>query len=164
MPQLAGEDILASDILPVQVRMKAVAETVNNSSALQNDDDFLFVLPIGIYSLDLWMHVTSTSNTPDIKLAWTTTGTMSVFRSCIGPSAATTDVSATTMRCSTHAVGTSVVYGVDNAISALIKEELVINVTVAGNLQLQWAQSVATAVNTTASTASRSRLMTCETF
>lgn len=72
------------------------------------------------------------------------------------------------MRCSAHNIGTSVSYGITGAtgtVTAIIKEELTVNCTVAGNLQLQWAQNTATGgITTSVSTASRVRILTLETF
>src|SRR5262245_10037005 len=56
---------------PIYRKMKAADETVNNSSVLQNDDDFLFsVLANEKYAVQLVLNVNSGA-TPDWKANWT---------------------------------------------------------------------------------------------
>lgn len=156
MPQLAGEDILASDIKIPRFIQKAATESVTSSTVLQNDDDFVIPLTPGVYEIRLWLHVTGHATAGDIRTAWATTGTItSNGRSVIGPSAATTDVTDGNARFSGHAITTAVICGCDAATSGVVKEELVVTCSVAGNLTLQWAQGTSSATSTNVSSASR---------
>ncbi len=155
---LSGDPALASDIVIPYWRNKTIAETVTNSAVLQNDDDFGFTLPVGTWSVTLWLHAFLTAGVAaDIKTAWTNTGTMTVIaRSCLGPAVGSASVDDGNVRSTGHNLGTSVPYGLDAATTGVIREELLITVTVAGTLQLQWAQNTATVgVGTTCSVGSR---------
>jgi hypothetical protein len=166
MPQLAGEDILASDIKISRTRSKAVSESVTSSTVLQNDDDFVIALEAGkTYEVRLWLHVSGAAATGDIRTAWATTGTItSLGRSVIGPAEATAAVLGGDVRMSGHGLTTAVVCGCDNATSGVVKEELIVTCTAAGNLTLQWAQGTSNATATTCSTASRIIVTELETF
>jgi hypothetical protein len=165
MAQLAGETILASDIKVIKTRQKAVSESVTSSTTMQNDNDFVIALEAGkTYDITLWLHVTG-NTTNDIKVSWVTTGTItSNSRSVFGPSAGTTDVGNGNYFGSAWPLTTVLTYGLDAVNTAVIKEELSVTCTVAGNLTLQWAQSSSNATATTCSTSSRIRVMEMETF
>jgi hypothetical protein len=165
MTKLAGQDILASDIKVVKTRQKAVDESVTSSTTMQNDNDFVIALEAGkTYDITLWIHAIG-NTTNDIKVAWTTTGTItSNSRSVFGPSAGTTDVGNGNYFGSSWPLTTVITFGLDAANIAVIKEELSVTCTVAGNLTLQWAQSSSSGTATTVGTTSRIRVMEMETF
>lgn len=165
MAQLAGETILASDIKVIKTRNKASSESVTSSTTMQNDNDFVIALEAGkIYDITLWLHVTG-NTTNDIKVAWATTGTItSNGRSVSGPSAGTADVGNGNYFSTGWALADILTFGLDAVQVAVIKEELKVTCTVAGNLTLQWAQSSSNATPTTCSTSSRIRVMEMETF
>ena len=149
--QKAGEDILASDIIDPTVVYKAASEVVNNSSALQNDDELFVALAIGLWRIEAIISHTSANTTPDIKTNWTFSGTVgNNTKNCVGGNLAT----ATTMEMTNLAYNTFNNYG-SQTTSQFIREEIFLEVTAAGTLQLQWAQNTATAVNTTVQSASR---------
>lgn len=154
---LAGDPILATDIKVPRFKNKSASESVTSSTVLQNDDDFVIALEAGkTYEVRLWLHVSGHTSAGDIKTAWATTGTItSNGRSCIGPAEATTDVRDGNARFTGHGLTTPVTYGCDATTTGVVKEELIVTCTVAGNLTLQWAQGTSSATATTCSTASR---------
>lgn len=125
---------------------KAADETVNNSAALQNDNDLvLSVVADTKYLLESQI-IYDSGTTPDIKFAW------------VGPAAATLDW--TTNALGTGAtgvngaltVGNSVIgdagvlaaggVGAGTAVTAMARGILQVGAT-AGTLQLRWAQNTA---------------------
>ncbi len=158
MPQLAGEDILASDIneaIPTYI-VKAGSETVNNSATLQNDNDLVVALPVGVFRIEAVIHYTSSGTTADFSAAWTTTGTMtSLGRSILGPGQGMTVLTDMNVRFQGLAIGTGSDVGGNGTSSNVYMEDMLLEVTVAGTLQFQWAQRVATAVDTILTSASR---------
>jgi hypothetical protein len=144
--QLAGEDILATDITEVTVKYinKPGNESVTSSTTLQNDDDFVVTLQPGTYNIRLilhWMGASVAAAAGDIQTAWTNTGTMTLL-SRTGLGGGTNFVSATEMpvRLQGAALATALTWQGNATNSNTLIEELLITVTVAGNLQLQWAQ------------------------
>lgn len=163
---LSGDDILASDIKIPLFKNKAVAQNVTNSAVLVNDADFQIPLGVGTYEITLFVVAFLSGGTAaGVQLAWANTGTMtSLGRSCLGPAmSATASVTDTNMRSSVHGLSTAISYGLGSSNSGAIREDLMISVTVAGTLTLQWAQAVATAaITTTLSTTSRIRIAEIE--
>lgn len=154
---LAGAKVRASDISRVQSKSKAATESVTSSTTLQDDDDLFFDMEVGkSYRVELHMAVSGATG-GDIKLAWTVGGTVTkTSRSCTGPQLGTTDVLATSMKSSRHGIASSIPYGTDGTNESHIYEAVTIeDVTVAGTLQLQWAQNASSGTATTANTTSR---------
>ena len=165
MPQLAGETILASDIKISRTKNKAIAESVTSSTTLQNDNDFVIPMEAGkTYEVVLLLHCTGAA-AGDIKTGWATTGTItSNGRSIFGPAGTTTTVLDSNMDFSGWNLTDGVTYGLDGSNTAVIKEELSVTCTVAGNLTLQWAQGTSSGTATTCTTASRIIVTEMETF
>jgi hypothetical protein len=139
----------------MQFVKKAGTETITSSAVLQNDDHFVWVLPVGTYRVEAFLHASGAA-AGDVQTAWTFSGTVvNTGRSCFGPQLGTADVSATTMRSSGHGVGTAINYGLDAALATVIHEDLYLEVTVAGTLRLQWAQNASNGTGTAFSAASR---------
>jgi hypothetical protein len=141
MSQLAGEDILASDIKIPKYVIKAGAEDVVADTTYQADNDFVFTLPVGNYHIELFAHATCTS-TGDIKLRWTNTGTMTGLRSRMGPGPATASVTAADCHIQGLSLATDSQAGLTGS-TYVIHEDLLVQVTVAGVLTLEWAQFAA---------------------
>lgn len=153
---LAGADILASDVFITRYIRKQATEAVTSSVTLQDDDELMVALAIGNWHVRLIASANSGSSTPNIKIAWTFSGTATTQRHVLGPGLATTDNTANTtaagsgiMRQTAHGLTTAIPYGLTT--SASIREDILLEVTVAGTLQLQWAQNTsnATATNVT---------------
>lgn len=136
--------------------LKPDDEILNNNSTLQNDDDiWAYLLPNQTYKIEFFGKVINSgaSSTPDIKIAWTLTDCEAVSsRHCIGPGSSTTDVRNTVAHLSVYGMTDTVVYGVSNAPGVYysnIQETFLIKASESGaKIQMQWAQNVATAVNT----------------
>jgi len=157
---LAGEPIRASHITNATTRriQKTAPETVTSSTTVQNDNHFVLALPVGLWRIELFLHVFGHATSGDIRTRWTNTGTMTARgRSVIGPAAATTDVRDGNTNASAPATQFSdeVVCGCDATTRGVVKEDIEVEVTVAGTLTFQWAQGTSSATGTTVDTDSR---------
>jgi uncharacterized membrane protein len=152
---LAGQIIRASDVISPIVVIKSATEVVNNSTAYQNDDELFYAMTAGyIYNVAAIISVTGPT-AADIKTAWSFSGTLNdSTRNVIGPDSGSTSSSSTSVALQPHAITTTHVYGT-NAGASWIREELYLDVLTAGTLQLTWAQSTATASDTSVLAASR---------
>lgn len=153
--QKAGEFIDADDINKgfTYVIQKAASESVTSSTTLQDDDDLMATLPVGSYEVRVVL--TATGGTAgDIKTSWTNTGTMTAVRSCLGPNLSTSTTDDGGILCKAVTLGSVVSYGLTSG-NHLILEQLYIEVTVEGTLQLQWAQNASSGTSTTLSGSSR---------
>ena len=142
MVQLAGEDILASDIQVPGVRLGSGTQSVTSSTALVDATDFAITLTPGRWRLEAFIHATGVgTGAGDIKINWTNTGTMTgLSRSTNGPGFTVSSVTDATMRIQSLAVfGSAAQYGL-NASTWVIHEDLLIDVSVTGVVQLQFAQ------------------------
>jgi hypothetical protein len=175
MPQLAGEDILASDIQYPRVLSKAASESVTSSVTLQADDDFSFTLTPGLYRIEAFLHASNavTTDNGDIRIAWAiVSGTMTgLGRSCTGAGPASTNNTGDTvvagsgiMRYSGHGLATAVIYGITDDAAGVIIEDQLLQVTVTGVFQMQWAQGTSSATPTSISVASRVYITQLEQF
>jgi len=124
-----------------KVVLKTADETVNNSSTLQNDDHL--ILPLG--ANEVWIFqfflFSNSSTTADIKIAFTAP-TGAVFQYLISSADIGVDSSTTTATFARMSTGAINIYG-ESLDKLDILRGLVINGANAGNLQLQWAQSLA---------------------
>lgn len=125
-------------LLPLAA-IKSVTETVNNSAALQNDDE-LFVSVLANATYEVWCQVFYVSGTtPDIKFGWT------------GPAAATftwASIDAFNGSWVDQSISGSVAIGTSGSNESAIFAGLLKVGANAGTLQLQWAQNGANASNT----------------
>ena len=149
----SGEVITAAKLNrnnPITVR-KGSDESVTSSTAFQNDDALILPLVAG-RSYRIELNLAETANTAgDIKLDWTTSGTITLLgqRFCQGPAIGITSPTDTTMRSSrATALNTSVTYG-GAATASYIRETFEVSCTVSGNLTLRWAQDTSNAGATT---------------
>lgn len=144
-----------------QIKIKNSDENVNNSTAYQSDDDLFISLETGvIYAVELFLRQISGSDVPKIKLKWDFTGTfLSAFRWSLGVDYNDADP--------THAQVTMVeiettadhICGSDSLYYGYIRENMLLQASVAGVLTLNWAQYVATAVNTTVASGSHIKIV-----
>lgn len=152
----AGQRIRAGDIPLLLVKQKAGTESVTSSTTMQNDDDLFLDLEPGLYWV--WLIATATgisASAQDIKTTWTTTGTITIIgRGVLGPQEGTTDNSNTAMRHQALSGSSSPSFGMTTTATA-INEWLLVECTVAGRLQLQWAQQTSNGTATTLSASSR---------
>jgi hypothetical protein len=153
MPQLAGETILASDVVVPKVIVKAATQSVTSSTTLVNDSDFAVTLTPGKWRVELRAHTAGVSTgAGDIKMQWAFSGTNNnSTRIVLGPSAGMTDPTAATMQSTARSLSTSVVYGNIDSPVAGVWEDLYLDVAATGVLQLQWAQNASSSTATTMS-------------
>jgi len=133
---------------------KTADEIVNNSATLQNDDHL--VMAVGANEIWHFTFVLFTTaganNTPDIKLLLTVPAGATGFWGIHGLTTAATGVDGNGIMAGAASLDglTTLSAGVvASANSMIIIEGTIVNGGNAGNLQLQWAQNVATAVDTT---------------
>lgn len=155
---VAGDPIAAADITRPLYLKKAASEA-RTSASFVNDADFVnLAIPVGVWEVRMYCTVTSTTlGTGNFKTTWNFSGTATIGRLCIGPGGnnVAANESATTVNATGIAVGSTAAYGVSSAGQAAgVHEELYLDVTVAGNLTMQWGL-VAAAGTTTLSSSSR---------
>ncbi len=152
---VAGNPILAADITRPWYIRKAASETRTSTAVASNDADFVNIaLPVGVFEVHTYLTATGPA-AGDVRVQWTFSGTATVGRSCwgAGPSM-TTAADAETMVSQAITFTSAVRYGVGTNATA-IQEHMFIEVTVAGNLTMQWSQFVSDASVTTLSSTSR---------
>lgn len=157
---LAGDPILASDLVTPTYIVKSGAESVTSSTTQQDDNDLFVDLTVGTWRVQAFLHWvgdnTGVSGTGDIDVAWTTTGTItSLGRSVIAGGRAMTSVTDATVCLQGLVLTTAAWYGGNASSTNLIVEDLLLDVSVAGRLQLTWAQHGSSGTATTLSAASR---------
>jgi hypothetical protein len=130
---------------------KAANETVNNSSTLQNDNDFNVDLDANsIYEVVLNLAVTGNTGA-DFKCDWDVGGGASQLttRCCLGPSINVVAVNDSgNVRESRHDLTTDVTYGTNVSTACHIQERFLVQTTTSGTLQFRWAQNSADASDT----------------
>ena len=131
--------------------IKSANETVNNSTTLQNDNDFSFAIAANEkWMVEMFLAITSASATTDYKFNFTLPASCTIRfgtgsnSSIAGTWGAAAD-SATTAGLSTSA---NVAAGSFNGTWGLLVIATVINAGTAGTVQYQWAQNTAAAEDT----------------
>jgi hypothetical protein len=152
-PVLAGQRARAGDFPYKYVKFKAGAEGVTNSNVLQNDNDLFADIGVGVWEFNVFLAGIATTNVPDIRYAWSTTGTITqMSRGVHGPAVSATAVNGSTdpRMQAALVLATAAASGTPEAANyALIWEHTFVECTVAGRMQFQWAQNTATAATTT---------------
>jgi hypothetical protein len=136
----AGEIVDAADSIVGKFIRKQATESVTSSTTMQDDDDLLAELPVGVWRVQIWLTATG-ATAGDIKTTWT--NTVSTTSNLDGG-----------ILLGGFAFTSTVNYGLSAANHA-IYEDLLIDVSVAGSIQLQWAQVASSGTSTTLSTSSR---------
>ena len=132
--------VIDARILPI---IKTAVQTVNNSIVLVNDNHLLLAVAANdIWVIELFLLVTSPTATPDVAWAFTVPAGGSIygvwFFNQDGVQASSyTDLTAQ-----------RTIAGVDNTTKYMQTRALYFGAGTAGNVQLQWAQAVATAEDT----------------
>jgi hypothetical protein len=152
-----GTDVSATNLalMVPNIVVKTATETVNNTATYQSDDELAgLALGVGTWWVKFHLFVTcSTSATPDIKTKWLFSGTSNnAVRMVKGPGPTNTGArdALTPMHSGGILMGNDAVYGLAASTAFVLAEEetFALAVTVAGNLDLQWAQNTASATNT----------------
>lgn len=152
---LALQELTAADlndhfdaVTPLFVR-KTADETLNNDSALQNDDALVLAMEASsTYLVDLRLIINS-GTTPDFKFTFTVpsgaSGSVHIFEGSSPTSAATV------LQGPFSITATLSVSGVA-ADQIILIQGVVVTSTTAGNLQFRWAQNTANATDTSVKT------------
>jgi len=143
-PNVPGIQI---DVVP-QIVQKVNDQTVNNSATLQDDTELKWYLAANskIYFQCVIEHI-SGSTAPDLQVAFTIPS--GALRWGPSNSIKIDAADAVVTQVQTLVTGTAVTFGSTTSRRQIVIEGSVENGATAGFLQLQWAQAVATAVNTT---------------
>lgn len=164
---LAGNKVRASDIVTPKVRSKSATESIVNNT-IQDDNDLFVDLEVGkSYTVQLILTVSSGGNeSADLAVTWTFAGTASKSgRNYMGMPLAEGDSASTNVKLSATSLTSTVTYGIDSAGASTVVEWLLLeDVTVAGTLQMRWAQNATNATGTVLSTSSRILVQEVETF
>lgn len=151
----AGEFVDAADInaLATFYAVKSADESVTSSTSLQNDDDLVADLAVGTWLLEAHLFHTG-AQAGDIQTAWATTGTITCLsRSVIAPSGSATDITGADPDIRIQALSFTVTvgarFGTDGTNNGYSVERLILDVDVAGSMQLQWAQFASSGTATT---------------
>lgn len=146
----ANSQALASDILDlVHLVRKTSDETVNNNDTLQNDDELLFAVSAN----EVWVAkfilrvLQGNSATPDFKFAIVVPAACAVI-SCGWTGDVTNVNKVVTDAEIVSGTGHTTLQVFQNTTILLEITVLIQNGANAGNVQLQWAQAVATGVDT----------------
>jgi hypothetical protein len=148
-----GDIIFATDINAViaslpKVYTKTSATARQSTTTLTADPDLSGItLDVGVYDIELILFWTCANTTPKLKTRWGFSGTITnTLRLCHGPGSTQTGgpeaVSDATMRA--YALTSQ-----DAIYSTILEAVYGAEVTVAGDLSLNWAQNVSTAANVT---------------
>lgn len=138
---------------------KTADETVNNSTALQNDDHLLVALPTaGTFGFQMVLFYDS-STTADFKAAFTMPAGATMLWGGVGPATTAGSSVGDGQFLTTTVSGTAIPYGgagtgTTNTLMLVVNGEITMGGT-SGNLQLQWAQNTLDATNTVVRTRSR---------
>lgn len=153
MVQLAGEFILAEDIVPVRYFRKTATESVTSSTTMQDDDDLAGIplSPNKTYHVEFYGAAAGAVG-GDIKIGWVLGGGAAQLtgRAVIAPQIGMTDITNTAVRMARNNLGTVIAYGTE-ANPGLIFEAFIIETTtsgLAGTLTMQWAQNASSATPT----------------
>jgi hypothetical protein len=147
----SGQRLTAAALTSMEfdITTKTGATTRTNNTITNDPDLSGIALGVGLYYVRMILFVTCTASaTPDVKTQWTFTGTWNTpLRYVIGPQTSTSPNAITTMRMSAQVVNSDSVYDIGSSSTYTGIEEwcTYLNVTVAGNLALAWAQNVTNA-------------------
>jgi hypothetical protein len=147
MPQLAGEDILATDVVLPRYWKKSGTET-RTTATLSNDADFV-LLPLAankVYNVRCMFAFTATSTTGDPSTAFVLAGGAAQLttKSTLAPQTATTDVANTIMISNRANITTTITVGTFTSGTTHCEQEFMVETTTAGTsgtLTLQWSNS-----------------------
>lgn len=154
--QINGYDVVAAKT--------ADQSSPSSTTTLFDDTHMALALPAaGTYVVEGMFLFSSVSTTPEIKIAWAYTGTLTNgYRATMGPSTASTDplgataqgIRAAAAGATSAAITSSVPYGIDGTNWSTAFEKGLVIVSTSGTLKVQWAQNVSNATVTTMRTGS----------
>lgn len=136
---------------------KAAGTGITSDATINDDPDLSGIsLAVGVYHVEFELLAQTAAGTAtiDLDVAWEFSGTASGTRMCLGPAEASTSRSDTNMTVVGASLATEVRYGLASTATASIRESCILTVTVAGVLDIKWAQGTSTAELTTVSAGS----------
>lgn len=144
---------------------KGSQQDVTSSTTLVDATNMGIDLDVGTWRIELFAHAANNVATDDgdIRLAWTFSGTAaSSTRSCLGPGAATTAAAGDSAaagsgvsRASAATLTGSTIYGISDNVVVAIHEDVTLEVSAPGTLQLQFAQGTSNGTPTSLSATTR---------
>lgn len=145
------DELLSEKQYPTLI-IKTVDESVNNSSAYQDDDElFCYLQPYSLLEVEIVLFVDGVNATADFKVKWDLTGDIRVLanRGCFGAGTSATDLSnSNAIACGMKTYNQDGQYGSVSVGSNVVNEKMVFRTEKSGGkLQLQWAQINAEATN-----------------
>lgn len=158
----AGQDIdeeMLRSMLPRWVYKTAQTDRLSTITPTA-DPDLTIALEPGTYNVEMWLHY-STPAAADFRTDWNFTGTVSTSNKwCLGLGTTVSDSTPQgIMRSGIHGHATDVIYGDRGGANQMTCYEAgLVTVTVAGTLELRWAQGTSTASNTSLHGESRMRV------
>jgi hypothetical protein len=133
-----------------KIVVKQSSESTNTDTTMSNDSElFAYLPPNSMFEVALNLAVSCTSNTPDIKIDWDSSGVTligDIFS--VGPAASITSIQAAeaTKHLAINSLTYDNVFGLDGDGTATIKENFIISTGSSGGyLKLRWAQNVSDA-------------------
>lgn len=139
------------DLVDWQIVVKGSDETVNNSAALQDDNDLLFPVAANeSWVFEFLFFTTAASNTPDLRVALTFPAGATVLAEVVGPTNGITTVPGELRIFTPITTSGTAVTGIGSISTATpVRIKGVIrNGANAGSVTLQWAQNSADASDT----------------
>lgn len=135
---------------------KTANENVISSTAFQNDDHLFISLEANSrYIVDCYIKYAGESGagTGDFKTTWTVPASATGTRFCVGAPTSTTSQNDTNVLTTGFSITGALTYGTNTAADSFYaRETLNITTVSSGTLQLQWAQVISNANNTTVQT------------
>jgi len=120
---------------------KSADETVNNSTVLQNDNHLVIpVLATEVIAFELFLYASAPSNVPDFKCGWTVPAGCTMYWNKVTYAA----VGGSNLVFTESTTDTD---GLDNGVSSCRYYGVIFVGANSGNVQFQWAQNTATAVD-----------------
>lgn len=135
-------------LAPLFIRATADDGPITADATLNNDASLLLTaIPVGVYAVQAYIAYDS-GTTADFKLGFSHTGTMTMSWAANGLATAGTGVTGQIDR-KVLAITDSNTLGATGGTPVACTPTGLLDVTVSGNLQFQWAQAVSDAANTT---------------
>lgn len=147
----AGQRVTAALLSAMQVNLvrKTSDQAVSNSTTLVNATDLSVILAANATYLLKLRASYSASTTGDIKFSWAAPSGAVVQRYVLGPASGTTDTTTTTVQMRRRSSTASPAGGDGTGNFSTYQEDISVQTTVGGALQLQFAQNTADPSNST---------------
>lgn len=131
---------------------KAAGTGITSDATINDDPELSGVsLAVGVYHVEIELLAQTAAGTAtiDLDVAWEFSGTASGTRMCRGPAASATNRADTNVTRIGAGLTSEVTYGLASTATACLEESCIMTVTVAGVLDIKWAQNASTAELTT---------------